>query len=421
MEAVASFFVLLSIIIGHLDFASGLQCKIGVSDSSAHENSTNTNCDVGSQYCYALMCSAGPSAFILWGCSANQDKIACADDAKNWMENRQENARNILCKCKFGEKGKDLENAKFALPVVPTKVPSQNTTTKNLLICKVGVFGENGYGNTKLDDCLEEQHEYCFAASCIMNGTIKDIWGCYSTNNCSELSKTFGNNCHFCKFGKKRVDIKCGKNGNGTILLKKTCNGHLICYISKMAKDSGNWKYGGRFRVNNPNKGLADKCAGNDGTKGWHGLKITEESNGTVTFSNNLNGNLYYSLVSNGSKHLKINITKTNGQFVEEEFLKALRFGAFLNDYDGMAFRIAAMEMLRNVEENDEKLCKKTEQDMKATPASSTVTCLALGCGGVMVKVGVCYAFGQVFKYPLADTNGDGKLSPYEFSGILVY
>uniref|UniRef100_A0A914HSI1 Uncharacterized protein n=1 Tax=Globodera rostochiensis TaxID=31243 RepID=A0A914HSI1_GLORO len=272
-----------------------------------------------------------PSVIIIWGCSAEQDKIACADETKNWMENRQGNALNFLCECKFGEKGKDLENAKFALPLVPTKVPSQqNTTTKNLLICKIGVFGENGYGATKLDNCLQEQHEYCFAASCVMMH-----------------NERFN---HYNRFNQYNQ-----------------FNHHLICYMSKMAKDSGNWKYGGRFRVNNPNKGLADKCAGNDGTKGWHGLKIIEESNGTVTFkssfSNNLNGNLYYSLVSNGLKHLNINITKVNGQFVEEEFLKALRFGAFLRDYDGMAFRIAAMEMLRAIEEKKEKLCKKTVRE----------------------------------------------------------
>uniref|UniRef100_A0A183C1V9 CASPASE_P10 domain-containing protein n=1 Tax=Globodera pallida TaxID=36090 RepID=A0A183C1V9_GLOPA len=130
-----------------------------------------------------------------------------------------------------------------------------------------------------------------------------------------------------------------------------------------MAKDSGNWKFGGRFRVNNPNKGLADKCAENDGTKGWHALQVTEEGNGTATLTN-LNENLDYSSVSNGLKHLlDINITKALsaiGQSVGEEFLKALRLGAFMKDYDGMALQIAVMEILRTVGEKDEKLCKKT-------------------------------------------------------------
>uniref|UniRef100_A0A183BZQ4 PEROXIDASE_4 domain-containing protein n=1 Tax=Globodera pallida TaxID=36090 RepID=A0A183BZQ4_GLOPA len=138
---------------------------------------------------------------------------------------------------------------------------------------------------------------------------------------------------------------------------------HLICYKSKMAKDSGNWKFGGRFRVNNPNKGLADKCAGNDGTKGWHALQVTEEGNGTATLTN-LNKNLDHSSVSNGLKHLlDINITKALsaiGQSVGDEFLKALHLGAFMKDYDGMALQIAAMEILRSVGEKDEKLCKKT-------------------------------------------------------------
>uniref|UniRef100_A0A183CEX3 Metalloendopeptidase n=1 Tax=Globodera pallida TaxID=36090 RepID=A0A183CEX3_GLOPA len=159
-----------------------------------------------------------------------------------------------------------------------------------------------------------------------------------------------------------------------------SCKNHLICYKSKMAKDSGNWKFGGRFRVNNPNKGLADKCAGNDGTKGWHALQVTEEGNGTATLTNFIE-NLGYSSVSNGLKHLlDINITKALsaiGQSVGEEFLKALRLGAFMKDYDGMALQIAAMEILRTVGEKDEKLCKKTcaakwEQPTETTEKTST-------------------------------------------------
>uniref|UniRef100_A0A183BJ28 ADP/ATP translocase 1 n=1 Tax=Globodera pallida TaxID=36090 RepID=A0A183BJ28_GLOPA len=76
----------------------------------------------------------------------------------------------------------------------------------------------------------------------------------------------------------------CETDGNETIRLK-TCKCHLICYKSKMAKDFGTWKAGGRFRVNTPNKGIAEECAGNDGTKGWHGLKIIDESNGTVNLA----------------------------------------------------------------------------------------------------------------------------------------
>uniref|UniRef100_A0A914HB54 Uncharacterized protein n=1 Tax=Globodera rostochiensis TaxID=31243 RepID=A0A914HB54_GLORO len=156
--------------------------------------------------------------------------------------------------------------------------------------------------------------------------------------------------------------VKCRKNGNGTIRLEKSCKNHLICYKSKMAKDSGKWKFGGRFRVNNPNKGLADKCAGNDGTKGWHALQVTEEGNGTATLTSSFGNNS--SVSSNGLKHLlDINITKALspiGQSVGEEFLKALRLGAFMKDYDGMALRIAAMEILQSIGEKDEKLCKKT-------------------------------------------------------------
>uniref|UniRef100_A0A914HLQ4 Uncharacterized protein n=1 Tax=Globodera rostochiensis TaxID=31243 RepID=A0A914HLQ4_GLORO len=71
---------------------------------------------------------------------------------------------------------------------------------------------------------------------------------------------------------------------NDLVTLDKKCKTLIICYKSKLAKNSGNWKVGGRFRVNSPNERVADECAENDGTNGWHAVRISNnDSTGMVT------------------------------------------------------------------------------------------------------------------------------------------
>uniref|UniRef100_A0A183BZ92 Metalloendopeptidase n=1 Tax=Globodera pallida TaxID=36090 RepID=A0A183BZ92_GLOPA len=144
---------------------------------------------------------------------------------------------------------------------------------------------------------------------------------------------------------------------NDLFTLDKNCKSLLICYKSKLAKDSGSWKAGGRFRVNNPNEGIAYECAENDGTKGWHAVRISKNSTGMVT----LDATFGRATLGNASNYPKINITNaltSHGQSVGVDFLKALHFGAFMIDFNGMAFQIAAMEIRRSIGKKDMKLCK---------------------------------------------------------------
>uniref|UniRef100_A0A183CG10 Fibrinogen C-terminal domain-containing protein n=1 Tax=Globodera pallida TaxID=36090 RepID=A0A183CG10_GLOPA len=133
----------------------------------------------------------------------------------------------------------------------------------------------------------------------------------------------------------------------------------LICYQSKFAKDIGNLKAGGRFKVKNSvNKGFAYECAGNDGTKGWHAVRISNDNTGIVTLDASFSNK---PLIVNASKYAKINITKaltSYGQAVGVDFLKAIHFGAFMIDFDCMQFQIAALEIRQFIGKKDPKLCK---------------------------------------------------------------
>uniref|UniRef100_A0A914GUA5 Fucosyltransferase n=1 Tax=Globodera rostochiensis TaxID=31243 RepID=A0A914GUA5_GLORO len=143
---------------------------------------------------------------------------------------------------------------------------------------------------------------------------------------------------------------------NDLVTLDKNCQSRLICYQSKLAKDSGNWKAGNRFRVNRPNANIADECAGNNVTKGWHAVRISNDSTGMVT----LDASFSSKSLSNVSSNQTINITKelTSAGQSEADFWKALLFGAFMIDFDGISFQIAALEIRQSIGKKDKKSCK---------------------------------------------------------------
>uniref|UniRef100_A0A183CIP0 EGF-like domain-containing protein n=1 Tax=Globodera pallida TaxID=36090 RepID=A0A183CIP0_GLOPA len=102
---------------------------------------------------------------------------------------------------------------------------------------------------------------------------------------------------------------------NDLVTLDKKCQTRLICYQSKLAKDSGNWKVGA--------------------------------------------------------------LTSDN-QSVEADFWKSIRFGAFMRDFNGMTFQIAALEIRQFIGKKDMKLCKtkceaKWEPQTEAPKDSSTM------------------------------------------------
>ncbi|KAI3419212.1 hypothetical protein GPALN_006963 [Globodera pallida] len=165
---------------------------------------------------------------------------------------------------------------------------------------------------------------------------------------------------------------------NDLVTLDKKCQTVLICYQSKLAKDSGNWKTGNRFRVNSPNGNIAYECAGNDGIKGWHAVQIRNDNPGMVTLDASFGSK---PLIANASNYPKINITKeliSGGQSVGMDFWKALHFGAFMIDFDGMAFQLAALEIRQFIGKKDIKLCK-TKCAVKM-PKAQNVNHLGIKC-----------------------------------------
>uniref|UniRef100_A0A183BTD9 Uncharacterized protein n=1 Tax=Globodera pallida TaxID=36090 RepID=A0A183BTD9_GLOPA len=54
-----------------------------------------------------------------------------------------------------------------------------------------------------------------------------------------------------------------------------------------------------------------------------------------------------------------MNISKEFGP-IETDFLKALHLGAFMKEFDGMTFRILALDLLSSIGQNGTGLCKKT-------------------------------------------------------------
>uniref|UniRef100_A0A183BP98 HECT domain-containing protein n=1 Tax=Globodera pallida TaxID=36090 RepID=A0A183BP98_GLOPA len=54
-----------------------------------------------------------------------------------------------------------------------------------------------------------------------------------------------------------------------------------------------------------------------------------------------------------------MNISKEFGP-IETDFVKALHLGAFMNEFDGMAFRILALDLISSIGQNGTGLCKKT-------------------------------------------------------------
>ncbi|KAI3417070.1 hypothetical protein GPALN_015622 [Globodera pallida] len=167
---------------------------------------------------------------------------------------------------------------------------------------------------------------------------------------------------------------------NKLVTLDEKCPSVLICYQSKLAKDSGNWKAGNRFRVKSPNASIAHECAGNDGTKGWHAVRISKEITGMMPLDSSFGSKS----LSNVSNYPEINNDKaltSDNQSAGEEFMNALRFGAFMIDFDDMPLQIAALEIRQSIGKNDTKLCKtkcaakwesQTEPPMETEPQTET-------------------------------------------------
>uniref|UniRef100_A0A914I3B3 Peptidase metallopeptidase domain-containing protein n=1 Tax=Globodera rostochiensis TaxID=31243 RepID=A0A914I3B3_GLORO len=153
----------------------------------------------------------------------------------------------------------------------------------------------------------------------------------------------------------------CKLEKNGLFKLEKGCKTLQICYKSKLA--TGTSKFGGQFRLGKRvnERPLCD-CAGVVARKEWHALNVSKISDRIFTIQSSLGLDGQFTSVF----HIKpndfieaMNISKDFGP-IETDFLKALHLGAFMKDFDGMAFRIMALDLLSSIGQNGTGLCKKT-------------------------------------------------------------
>ncbi|KAL3099618.1 hypothetical protein niasHS_003073 [Heterodera schachtii] len=157
-------------------FGSALQCKLGRATYLEEVTSPGPCPNASDEYCIAVTCRKADKSVIytLWGCMQNNDKAS----------ERQRNGQST-----------------FILPPIAPIV--ENVTDinalKNRLECKIGVFRENGRGQTHIGFCGADA-THCFAASCKIASGVIDTWGCLPSNDyCSKVGKL----CHFCQLGKK--------------------------------------------------------------------------------------------------------------------------------------------------------------------------------------------------------------------------
>ncbi|KAI3417258.1 hypothetical protein GPALN_014389 [Globodera pallida] len=158
---------------------------------------------------------------------------------------------------------------------------------------------------------------------------------------------------------------ECKLKKNGLFKLEKRCKTLQICYKSELAGKlaTGTSKFGGRFRLGKRvNERPLSDCAGVVARKEWHALNVSKNSdrNFTIQSSLGLDGQFdsVYDIKPNDFI-VAMNISKDFGP-IEMDFLKALHLGAFMKDFDGMAFRILALDLFSSNRQNGTGFCKKT-------------------------------------------------------------
>uniref|UniRef100_A0A914I3Z6 Endonuclease/exonuclease/phosphatase domain-containing protein n=1 Tax=Globodera rostochiensis TaxID=31243 RepID=A0A914I3Z6_GLORO len=141
----------------------------------------------------------------------------------------------------------------------------------------------------------------------------------------------------------------CNVKENGTIILENACKRNkilILCYKSNKATGQ-NSKVSRRFRskIGLYWEGLFDKCAGVMGHKEWHGLIIDKMADGKVAFESSLRfGGFFANDLIN--KTVAFHIFSKADTLLENDFQMALRLGAFMDDFDGMALRILALDLV---------------------------------------------------------------------------
>uniref|UniRef100_A0A914I112 Peptidase metallopeptidase domain-containing protein n=1 Tax=Globodera rostochiensis TaxID=31243 RepID=A0A914I112_GLORO len=158
---------------------------------------------------------------------------------------------------------------------------------------------------------------------------------------------------------------ECKLEKNGLFKLEKGCKTLQICYKSELAGKlaTGTSKFGGRFRLGKRvNERPLSDCAGVVARNEWHALNVSKNSDRIFTIQSSLGLDGQFSSVF----HIKpndfieaMNISKDFGA-IETDYVKALHLGAFMKDFDAMAFRIMALDLLSSIGQNGTGLCTKT-------------------------------------------------------------
>uniref|UniRef100_A0A183BI73 Uncharacterized protein n=1 Tax=Globodera pallida TaxID=36090 RepID=A0A183BI73_GLOPA len=168
---------------------------------------------------------------------------------------------------------------------------------------------------------------------------------------------------------------ECKLEKNGLFKLEKGCKTLQICYKSELAGKlaTGTLKFGGRFRLGKRvNERRLSDCAGVVARNEWHALNVSKISDGIFMIHLGLDGQFgaVFEIKPNDFI-VAMNISKEFGP-IETDFVKALHLGAFMKEFDGMAFRILALDLLSSIGQNGTGLCKKTCMDWE--PATNTTT-----------------------------------------------
>uniref|UniRef100_A0A914I4I2 Uncharacterized protein n=1 Tax=Globodera rostochiensis TaxID=31243 RepID=A0A914I4I2_GLORO len=150
-----------------------------------------------------------------------------------------------------------------------------------------------------------------------------------------------------------------------------------ICYKSELAGKlaTGTSKFGGRFRLGKRvNERPLSDCAGVVARNEWHALNVSKISDRIFTIQSSLGLDGQFNSVFDIKPNDFIeamNISKDFGP-IETDFLKTLHLGAFMKDFDGMAFRILALDLLSSIGQNGTGLCKIRCMDWE--PGTNTTT-----------------------------------------------
>uniref|UniRef100_A0A183C6P4 NAD_binding_2 domain-containing protein n=1 Tax=Globodera pallida TaxID=36090 RepID=A0A183C6P4_GLOPA len=107
--------------------------------------------------------------------------------------------------------------------------------------------------------------------------------------------------------------------------------------------------------------GLFAECAEVMGREGWHALIIGKMSDGKVAFESSLRFGGFFGneFINETAKNTAIQIFSNADGLLEKDLQTGLHLGAFMDDFDGMALRVLALDIVLSTKQNGTEWCKK--------------------------------------------------------------